>query len=109
MVTARRESKSRPAPAAGALTYKDAGVDIDAKMKAIQRIKGIARGTFRSGVLGEIGSFGGLFDLAGAGTFRHPILVSSADGVGTKLKGAIKTRDHPPGGTDLVNHGDNHH
>jgi len=93
-----------PAPAARAMTYKDAGVDIDAKMKAIQRIKGIARGTFRPGVLGEIGSFGGLFDLAAAGPFRHPILVSSADGVGTKLKVAIKLGDHTTVGQDIVNH-----
>jgi phosphoribosylformylglycinamidine cyclo-ligase len=111
MVTARKDSKSRPAakarppvPVAGGLTYKDAGVDIDAKMKAIQRIKGIARGTFRTGVLGEIGSFGGLFDLAAAGTFRHPILVSSADGVGTKLKVAIKLGDNTTVGQDIVNH-----
>jgi phosphoribosylformylglycinamidine cyclo-ligase len=94
----------QPAAPARPMTYKDAGVDIDAKMKAIQRIKGIARGTFRSGVLGEIGSFGGLFDLAGAGTFRHPILVSSADGVGTKLKVAIKIGDHTTVGQDIVNH-----
>ncbi|HEV8200826.1 MAG TPA: phosphoribosylformylglycinamidine cyclo-ligase, partial [Candidatus Polarisedimenticolia bacterium] len=52
-----------PAAPLRGLTYRDAGVDIDAKMKAIERIKGVARGTHRRGVLGEIGSFGGLFDL----------------------------------------------
>jgi phosphoribosylformylglycinamidine cyclo-ligase len=89
---------------AGGLTYRDAGVDIDAKMRAIQRIKGIARGTFRAGVLGEIGSFGGLFDLGAAGSWRRPILVSSADGVGTKLKVAIRLGDHTTVGQDIVNH-----
>jgi len=93
-----------PTSRVGGLTYKDAGVDIDAKMRAIQRLKGIARGTFRAGVLSEIGSFGGLFDLTAAGAYRQPILVSSTDGVGTKLKVAIKIGDHTTIGQDLVNH-----
>src|SRR5262245_3448636 len=96
--------KSRPAAKGAGLTYKDAGVDIDAKMRAIQRLRGIARGTFRKGVLGEIGSFGGLFDLHAAGTWRHPVLVSSTDGVGTKLKVAIRIGDHTTIGQDIVNH-----
>ena len=95
-------AKGRTEPAG--LTYKDAGVDIDAKMRAIQRLKGIARGTYRAGVLSEIGTFGGLFDLAAAGEYRHPVLVSSTDGVGTKLKVAIKIGDHTTIGQDLVNH-----
>ncbi|MCZ6696584.1 MAG: phosphoribosylformylglycinamidine cyclo-ligase, partial [Acidobacteria bacterium] len=86
------------------LTYRDAGVDIDAKMRSIHRLKMIARGTFSKAVLTEIGSFGGLFDLAAAGTFRRPILVSSTDGVGTKLKVAIQTGTHRTIGIDLVNH-----
>ncbi len=100
----------RPAPAArrsGAargLTYKDAGVDIDAKMRAIQRLRLIARGTFRKGVLTDIGSFGGLFDLTAAGPLRHPVLVSSTDGVGSKLKIAFQTCQHKTVGMDLVNH-----
>jgi phosphoribosylformylglycinamidine cyclo-ligase len=93
-----------PSAKDGGLTYKAAGVDIDAKMRAIQRLKGIARGTFRQGVLSEIGSFGGLFDLAAAGLLRQPVLVSSTDGVGTKLKVAIKMGDHTTIGQDLVNH-----
>src|SRR5204862_2200519 len=105
-----RERVARPAPtarrngAARGLTYKDAGVDIDAKMRAIQRIRLIARGTFKKGVLTEIGSFGGLYDLTAAGPFRRPVLVSSTDGVGTKLKVAIQTGNHKTVGMDLVNH-----
>src|SRR5712691_192641 len=95
--------EGKGAPARG-LTYKDAGVDIDAKMRAIQRIRLIARGTFKKGVLTEIGSFGGLYDLTAAGPFRRPILVSSTDGVGTKLKVAIQTGNHKTVGMDLVNH-----
>jgi phosphoribosylformylglycinamidine cyclo-ligase len=95
---------SRKDPAARPLSYKDAGVDIDAKMKAIQRIRLIARATFKKGVLTDIGSFGGLFDLAAAGPHKHPVLVSSTDGVGTKLKIAFLTGNHRTIGVDLVNH-----
>src|SRR5213594_1669917 len=98
------KSAERKDPAAPGLTYKDAGVDIDAKMRAIQRIRMIARGTFKKGVLTEIGSFGGLYDLTAAGPFRRPVLVSSTDGVGTKLKVAIQTGNHKTVGMDLVNH-----
>jgi phosphoribosylformylglycinamidine cyclo-ligase len=101
---AKTGALAAPAPKNGGLTYRDAGVDIDAKMKAIQRLKGIARGTFRHGVLGDIGSFGGLFELAAAGTWRNPVLVSSTDGVGTKLKVAIRIGDHTTIGQDIVNH-----
>src|SRR2546422_5948837 len=86
------------------LTYRAAGVDIDAKMRAIQRIRLVARGTFKKGVLTDIGSFGGLYDLTAAGPFRRPVLVSSTDGVGTKLKVAIQTGNHKTVGMDLVNH-----
>ncbi len=101
--TPPREVDRKDAPSRG-LTYKDAGVDIDAKMRAIQRIRLIARGTFKKGVLTEIGSFGGLYDLTAAGPFRRPVLVSSTDGVGTKLKVAIQTGNHKTVGMDLVNH-----
>src|SRR5262245_60669211 len=94
----RGSASSRP------LTYKDAGVDIDAKMRAIQRLRLIARGTFKKAVLTEIGSFGGLFDLFASGSFKRPVLVSSTDGVGTKLKVAIQTGNHRTVGMDLVNH-----
>ncbi len=83
--------------------YKSAGVDIDAGHEAVRRIRALARGTFTPGVLSEIGSFGGLFrpDLSG---LAEPVLVSSADGVGTKLKVAFLTGRHGSVGLDLVNH-----
>jgi phosphoribosylformylglycinamidine cyclo-ligase len=83
--------------------YKSAGVDIDAGHEAVRRIRALARGTFTSGVLSDIGSFGGLFrpDLTG---LAEPVLVSSADGVGTKLKVAFRTGRHDSVGVDLVNH-----
>ncbi len=83
--------------------YKQAGVDIDAGNEVVRRIRSLARGTFTPGVLSEIGSFGGLFQLgpaAGADT----VLVASADGVGTKLRVAFMTGVHDSIGTDLVNH-----
>ena len=67
------------------ITYKDAGVDIDKKRAAIKRIRGLARATYTRNVLSEIGSFGGLFACDFQG-MPNPVLVSSADGVGTKLK-----------------------
>ncbi|MBI1950538.1 MAG: hypothetical protein HYS34_04160, partial [Acidobacteria bacterium] len=72
---ARGDGTPRREGAARRLTYKDAGVDIDAKMRAIQRIRLIARGTFKKGVMTDIGSFGGLYDLTAAGPLRHPVLV----------------------------------
>ena len=101
--TPPKTTERKDAPPRG-LTYKDAGVDIDAKMRAIQCIRLIAHGTFKKGVLTEIGSFGCLYDLTAAGPFRRPVLVSSTDGVGTKLKVAIQTRNHKTVGMDLVNH-----
>jgi phosphoribosylformylglycinamidine cyclo-ligase len=83
--------------------YKGAGVDIDAGNEAVRRIRALARSTFTSGVLSEIGSFGGLFHLETT-RFRDPVLVSSADGVGTKLKLAFLTGRHNTVGVDLVNH-----
>ncbi|MBI3050009.1 MAG: phosphoribosylformylglycinamidine cyclo-ligase [Acidobacteria bacterium] len=85
------------------MDYKSAGVDIDAGNESVRRIRALARSTFTSGVLSEIGSFGGLFQLE-TGRFREPILVASADGVGTKLKVAFLTGKHDTVGLDLVNH-----
>jgi phosphoribosylformylglycinamidine cyclo-ligase len=96
--------KRPPGARSSGLAYRDAGVDIDAKMRAIQRLKGIARGTFRAGVMSEIGSFGGLFDLQAGGSWKRPVLVSSTDGVGTKIKVALRAGVHTTIGMDLVNH-----
>ena len=85
------------------MDYKTAGVDIDAGDESVRRIRALARSTFTSGVLSDIGSFGGLFQIA-SGRFREPVLVSSADGVGTKLKIAFLTGRHNTVGVDLVNH-----
>jgi phosphoribosylformylglycinamidine cyclo-ligase len=81
--------------------YRDAGVNIDEGSRAVAAIKKMARGTFTRGVLTEIGSFGACYQLSG---FRKPVLVSSADGVGTKLKVAFLTGRHDTVGEDLVNH-----
>ncbi|MGH9382017.1 MAG: phosphoribosylformylglycinamidine cyclo-ligase [Thermoanaerobaculia bacterium] len=83
--------------------YAAAGVDIDAQSRALAKIKRLARSTFTEGVLSEIGSFGGLFqpDLAG---LEAPVLVASADGVGTKLTVARLAGDYSTVGRDLVNH-----
>jgi phosphoribosylformylglycinamidine cyclo-ligase len=83
------------------LTYRDAGVDIDAGDALVEAIKPLARATQRAGVLGGIGGFGALFDPKAAG-FHDPILVSSTDGVGTKLRIAIDTGQHATIGIDLV-------
>jgi phosphoribosylformylglycinamidine cyclo-ligase len=84
------------------MDYKSSGVDIEAGNEVVRRIKGLARGTFTAGVLSEIGSFGGLFDLDPGG--GGPVLVASADGVGTKLKVAFLANRHDTVGADLVNH-----
>lgn len=84
-----------------AITYRDAGVDIDAGNRLVELIKPLARSTRRSGADTDLGGFGGLFDLKGAG-FRDPVLVSATDGVGTKLKIAIDTGQHATIGIDLV-------
>jgi phosphoribosylformylglycinamidine cyclo-ligase len=83
--------------------YKSAGVDIDAGNETVRRIRALARSTFTAGVLSDIGSFGGLFQLE-TGRFREPVLVASADGVGTKLKVAFLAQRHDTVGLDLVNH-----
>jgi len=86
-----------------AATYAEAGVDIDAANRATEKIKELARTTFNARTLSEIGSFGGMFD--GAFPKMHqPVLVASADGVGTKLKIAFATETHNTIGRDLVNH-----
>lgn len=107
VISARRQSPqtriasesemSKPA------TYSDAGVDIDAANRATARIRELAQQTFNERTLSDIGSFGGMFD----GAFpqlRQPVLVASADGVGTKLKIAFLTGIHNTVGRDLVNH-----
>ena len=83
--------------------YKQSGVDIDAGNEVVRRIRSLARSTFTSGVLSDIGSFGGLFALSGA-DLGEVVLVSSADGVGTKLRVAFMTGVHTTIGVDLVNH-----
>jgi phosphoribosylformylglycinamidine cyclo-ligase len=83
------------------LTYKDAGVDIDAGEALVARIAPAARATRRPGAEADLGGFGGLFDLAASG-FKDPILVAATDGVGTKLKIAIETGLYDGLGQDLV-------
>src|SRR5204863_3793589 len=83
------------------LSYKHAGVDIDAGNALVEAIKPAVRSTRRAGADAEIGGFGGLFDLKAAG-FVDPILVAATDGVGTKVKIAIETSRHDTIGIDLV-------
>jgi len=87
----------------GNSTYKAAGVDIEAGDETIKRIKGFAKSTFNKNVLSDIGLFGAFYqpDLTG---FKEPVLVSSVDGVGTKLKIAFAADKHDTVGQDLVNH-----
>jgi phosphoribosylformylglycinamidine cyclo-ligase len=84
-----------------AISYSDAGVNIDEANRAVARIKRLVRGTFSEDVLTGIGSFGAAYRLRG---YRRPVLISSADGVGTKLKVAIAAGRHNTIGEDLVNH-----
>jgi len=95
--------KNSPAPGKRAISYADAGVDISAADKSKHRIKMLARKTFNKQVLSEIGGFGGLFALD-LEKYPNPVLVSSADGVGTKLKVAFELGIHHTVGQDLVNH-----
>ncbi len=85
------------------VSYSDAGVNIDAANVATEKIKELARSTFNARTLSEIGSFGGMFDAAFP-SMEQPVLVASADGVGTKLKIAFLTNTHHTVGRDLVNH-----
>jgi phosphoribosylformylglycinamidine cyclo-ligase len=85
------------------VTYADAGVDISRANRTKQRIKYLAHKTFTRGVLSEIGGFGGLFAIDKT-KYTDPVLVSSVDGVGTKLKVAFEMRLHSTVGADLVNH-----
>src|SRR5580700_7948211 len=84
------------------VSYRDAGVNIDEADRAVGAIRKMARATFTKGVLTDIGSFGGCFALPAK--LRQPVLVSSVDGVGTKLKIAFATGRHDTVGEDLVNH-----
>ena len=84
------------------IDYRQSGVDIDAGNEAVRRIKALARATYTPGVVSGVGSFGGLFALDGA--VADPVLVASADGVGTKLKVAFMAGVHDTIGADLVNH-----
>ncbi len=83
------------------IRYTDAGVSIDEADRAVKRIRTYARSTYTPGVLTDIGSFGGGFRL---GKYKEPVLISSADGVGTKIKVAIMADRHDTIGEDLVNH-----
>ena len=87
-------------PSSPGLTYRDAGVDIDAGNAVVERIKPLVRRTMRPEVLGGVGLFGGLFDLSGR--YREPVLVSGTDGVGTKLILAKQLNRHDSIGQDLV-------
>ncbi len=82
-------------------SYRDAGVDIDAGNRLVERIKPLAAATARAGALGGLGGFGALFDPAAAG-FRRPVLVAATDGVGTKLELAARLARHDTIGIDLV-------
>jgi phosphoribosylformylglycinamidine cyclo-ligase len=93
----------KPHESPATVDYRSAGVDIDAGNETVRRIRSLARSTFTPGVLSDIGSFGGLFRLD-RDACRDPVLVSSADGVGTKLKVAFMTGRHDTIGADLVNH-----
>ncbi len=98
-----KPGSSKPDPATAAptpLTYRDAGVDIDAGNALVERIKPLVKRSFRPEVMGGLGGFGALFDLSGK--YREPVLVSGTDGVGTKLKLAQQLNRHDTIGIDLV-------
>ena len=86
------------------ITYKSAGVDIEAGEETVSRIRPLVRSTFNSNVLADIGGFGGLYDVSFLKSYDRPVLVSSVDGVGTKLKVAFMTGRYDTVGQDLVNH-----
>ncbi|MBI3793197.1 MAG: phosphoribosylformylglycinamidine cyclo-ligase [Nitrospinae bacterium] len=90
------------------VTYRSAGVDIDAGELALKKIKSHVERTYNKNVLWGLGAFGGLFDLTEiAKTYKEPVLVQSIDGVGTKLMIATMANDHTTVGMDIVNHGCN--
>ncbi|MBI3667014.1 MAG: phosphoribosylformylglycinamidine cyclo-ligase, partial [Acidobacteria bacterium] len=95
--------KSAPRQTAPSIRYADAGVSIDEADRAVGRIKKLAQRTFNRHVITDIGTFGAVYAL-GATHGRGTVLVSSADGVGTKLKVAFTTGIHNTVGKDLVNH-----
>ncbi len=96
-----QSSDSISPPTGAGLRYSDAGVDIDAGNRLVERIGPIARRTRRPEVLGGLGGFGALFELP-LDRYREPVLVSGTDGVGTKLKLAMQMRQHDTIGIDLV-------
>jgi phosphoribosylformylglycinamidine cyclo-ligase len=98
-----REKEESSKNAARSVTYADAGVNLAAAKKTKQRIKYLAQKTFTKNVLSEIGGFGGLFSID-INKYKDPVLVSSVDGVGTKLKVAFDMNVHHTVGADLVNH-----
>ncbi len=101
-LVAGRRARTRSGDA-GPLTYRDAGVDIDAQNAALAAARAAIRESFTAGVVGDVGSFGGLFDLARVDA-AGDLLVASADGVGTKLEVAQRAGVHDTVGRDLVNH-----
>ncbi len=92
---------TEPAAKGNPISYRDAGVDIDAGNKLVEAIKPLAKATRRAGADADLGGFGALFDLKSAG-YHDPILVAATDGVGTKLRIAIETGRHATIGIDLV-------
>jgi phosphoribosylformylglycinamidine cyclo-ligase len=84
------------------ITYKDSGVDIARGENAVDNVKSLIKSTFSKNVLGSIGGFGGLYELPAG--YKKPVLVSSTDGVGTKLRVALMAGKHDTVGEDLVNH-----
>ena len=95
-----RATVNTPPPGPTGLTYRDAGVDIDAGNEVVERIKPLVARSLRPEVMGGLGGFGALFDLSGK--YREPVLVSGTDGVGTKLKLAQQLGRHDSIGIDLV-------
>ncbi|MBK5915729.1 phosphoribosylformylglycinamidine cyclo-ligase [Rhodocyclus purpureus] len=99
-MTQEFQSAAQAGSAPQSLSYRDAGVDIDAGDELVERIKPLARKTLREGVLGGIGGFGALFEVPKR--YREPVLVSGTDGVGTKLRLAFELNRHDTVGIDLV-------
>jgi len=91
-------------PARGSLSYAQSGVNIDAGNRAVALMSAAVRSTYTPAVLAGIGSFGGLFDASALQGMRHPVLVASTDGVGTKVKLAAQAQRYHTIGQDIVNH-----